>query len=77
MHVQAKVHFLVAQLGRDCDDFTLHIYASLAEQERKMISVRAKAAADVAKRNGKKKSQTAIKKTAAPITSECTPYLDS
>jgi DNA invertase Pin-like site-specific DNA recombinase len=29
---------------KDCDDFTLHIYASLAEQERKMISERIKAA---------------------------------
>ena len=38
------MHFVVAALGRDCDDFTLHIYASLAEQERKMISERIKAA---------------------------------
>ena len=29
--MEHKVHFLVAQLGRDCDEFTLHIYASLAE----------------------------------------------
>jgi DNA invertase Pin-like site-specific DNA recombinase len=52
--MEHKVHFVVAQLGRDCDVFTLHIYASLAEQERKMISERAKAAAAVAKRRGKK-----------------------
>jgi DNA invertase Pin-like site-specific DNA recombinase len=52
--MEHKVHFDVAQLGRDCDDFTLHIYASLAELERKMISERCKAAAAVAKRNGKK-----------------------
>ena len=38
------MHFIVAALGQDCDDFTLHIYASLAEQERKMISERIKAA---------------------------------
>ena len=38
------MHFIVAALGKDCDDFTLHIYASLAEQERKMISERIKAA---------------------------------
>ena len=25
-----RVHFIVAALGKDCDDFTLHIYASLA-----------------------------------------------
>ena len=42
--MEHKVHFIVAALGRDCDDFTLHIYASLAEQERKMISERIKAA---------------------------------
>jgi DNA invertase Pin-like site-specific DNA recombinase len=41
--MEHKVHFVVAALGRDCDDFTLHIYASLAEQERKMISERTKA----------------------------------
>src|SRR5271170_5668360 len=35
--MEHKVHFVVAVLGRDCDNFTLHIYASLAEQERKMI----------------------------------------
>jgi DNA invertase Pin-like site-specific DNA recombinase len=34
--MEHKVHFLVAALGKDVDDFTLHIYASLAEQERKM-----------------------------------------
>ncbi len=42
--MEHKVHFVVAALGRDCDDFTLHIYASFAEQERKMISERIKAA---------------------------------
>jgi DNA invertase Pin-like site-specific DNA recombinase len=42
--MEHKVHFTVAALGRDCDAFTLHIYASLAEQERKMISERVKAA---------------------------------
>ncbi len=41
--MEHKVHFVVAALGKDCDDFTLHIYASLAEQERKMISERTKA----------------------------------
>jgi DNA invertase Pin-like site-specific DNA recombinase len=42
--MEHKVHFIVAAFGRDCDDFTLHIYASVAEQERKMISERIKAA---------------------------------
>jgi DNA invertase Pin-like site-specific DNA recombinase len=52
--MEHKVHFIVAALGRDCDDFTLHIYASMAEQERKMISERCKAAAVISKRKGKK-----------------------
>jgi DNA invertase Pin-like site-specific DNA recombinase len=52
--MEHKVHFIVAQLGRDCDEFTLHIYASLTEQERKLISDRAKAAAQVARRRGRK-----------------------
>jgi DNA invertase Pin-like site-specific DNA recombinase len=52
--MEHKVHFIVAALGRDCDEFTLHIYASLAEQERKMISERQKAAKAAGKRKGKK-----------------------
>jgi len=40
--------------GKDCDHFVLHIYASLAEQERRMISERIKAAKAVQKRNGQK-----------------------
>src|ERR1700734_1823137 len=52
--MEHKVHFVVAALGKDCDDFTLHIYASLAEQERKMISERLKAAFAVAKAKGMK-----------------------
>ena len=52
--MEHKVHFIVAALGRDCDDFTLHIYASLAQQERKMISERVKVALAAAKRRGKK-----------------------
>src|SRR5208282_3697691 len=52
--MEHKVHFVVAVLGRDCDNFTLHIYASLAEQERKMISERLKAAFAIAKAKGMK-----------------------
>jgi DNA invertase Pin-like site-specific DNA recombinase len=32
--MEHKVHFMVAALGRDCDSFTLHIYASLARAIR-------------------------------------------
>ena len=52
--MEHKVHFMVAALGRDCDDFTLHIYASLAEQERKMMSERIKAAMAVRRSKGLK-----------------------
>jgi DNA invertase Pin-like site-specific DNA recombinase len=52
--MEHKVHFVVAVLGRDCHDFTPHIYASLAEQEWKMISERLKAAMAIAKRRGQK-----------------------
>jgi DNA invertase Pin-like site-specific DNA recombinase len=52
--MEHRVHFIVAALGKDCDNFTLHIYASLAEQERKMISERIKAAKAVARRKGQK-----------------------
>ncbi len=52
--MEHAVHFIVAQLGRDCDHFTLHIYACLAEQERKLISERAKATAELEKTRGRK-----------------------
>ena len=52
--MEHRVHFMVAALGKDCDAFTLHIYASLAEQERKLISERNRAAAAAQKRKGRK-----------------------
>jgi DNA invertase Pin-like site-specific DNA recombinase len=52
--MEHKVHFIVAMFGPNVDNFTLHIYASLAEQERKMISERLKAAFAIAKAKGKK-----------------------
>jgi DNA invertase Pin-like site-specific DNA recombinase len=39
-----KVPFIVAELGRDADPFMLHLYAALAEKERRLISERTKAA---------------------------------
>ena len=38
-----RVPFIVCALGRSVDPFTLHIYAALAEQERRMISQRTSA----------------------------------
>jgi DNA invertase Pin-like site-specific DNA recombinase len=52
--MENRVHFMVAALGKDCDDFTLHIYASLAEQERKMISERVTVAIAASKLRGGK-----------------------
>jgi hypothetical protein len=50
--MEHRVHFIVVALGRDCDHFVLHIYATLAEQERKLISERNKAAAAARKLRG-------------------------
>src|SRR6266403_199236 len=49
-----RVPFIVAALGRDVDPFVLHIYAALAEQERKMISQRTSAGLQAAKERGVK-----------------------
>lgn len=47
-----RVRFLVAELGRDTDPFLLHIYAALAEKERKLISERTQAALRKLKQRG-------------------------
>src|SRR5882762_444405 len=39
-----RVPFIVTELGRDADPFMLHLYAALAEKERRLISERTKAA---------------------------------
>jgi DNA invertase Pin-like site-specific DNA recombinase len=48
-----RVPFIVAELGADADPFMLHLYAALAEKERRMISERTKAALAAAKARGK------------------------
>jgi DNA invertase Pin-like site-specific DNA recombinase len=47
-----RVPFIVAELGRDADPFMLHLYAALAEKERRLISERTKAALAVRKSTG-------------------------
>jgi len=47
-----RVPFVVAELGADMDPFMLHIYAALAEKERRMISERTRTALAVRKRQG-------------------------
>src|SRR5436305_4908911 len=49
-----RVPFIVAELGRDADPFMLHLYAALAEKERRLISERTKAALAIPKAQGSK-----------------------
>jgi DNA invertase Pin-like site-specific DNA recombinase len=49
-----RVPFIVAELGRDADPFMLHLYAALAEKERRLISERTKAALSIRKATGAK-----------------------
>jgi DNA invertase Pin-like site-specific DNA recombinase len=49
-----RVPFIVAELGRDADPFMLHLYAALAEKERRLISERTKAALAMRKASGAK-----------------------
>ncbi len=47
-----RIPFIVAELGTDADPFMLHLYAALAEKERKLISERTKAALAAKKAQG-------------------------
>jgi DNA invertase Pin-like site-specific DNA recombinase len=49
-----RVPFIVAELGRDADPFMLHLYAALAEKERRLISERTKSALAAKKASGAK-----------------------
>jgi DNA invertase Pin-like site-specific DNA recombinase len=49
-----RVPFIVAELGRDADPFMLHLYAALAEKERRLISERTKSALAARKGHGTK-----------------------
>src|SRR4051794_41796748 len=49
-----RVPFIVTELGADADPFMLHIYAALAEKERRLISARTKAALGAAKARGQR-----------------------
>jgi DNA invertase Pin-like site-specific DNA recombinase len=49
-----KTPFIVAELGADADPFMLHLYAALAEKERRLISARTKAALAAKKAQGVK-----------------------
>jgi DNA invertase Pin-like site-specific DNA recombinase len=49
-----RVPFIVAELGRDADPFMLHLFAALAEKERRLISERTRAALQAKKASGGK-----------------------
>ncbi|WP_040676089.1 recombinase family protein [Nitrobacter sp. Nb-311A] len=49
-----RVPFMVAELGRDADPFMLHLYAALAEKERRLIAERTRAALHVKRAAGAK-----------------------
>ncbi|MET4701750.1 DNA invertase Pin-like site-specific DNA recombinase [Constrictibacter sp. MBR-5] len=49
-----RVPFLVAELGLDADPFMLHLYAALAEKERRLIAERTKAALTARRARGTK-----------------------
>jgi DNA invertase Pin-like site-specific DNA recombinase len=49
-----RVPFIVTELGVDADPFMLHLYAALAEKERRVISERTRAALAARKAQGKR-----------------------
>jgi DNA invertase Pin-like site-specific DNA recombinase len=52
--MKERVPFIVTELGPDVDPFMLHLYASLAEKERQLISERTSAALQAKKAAGAK-----------------------
>ena len=52
-----RVPFIVAELGIDADPFMLHLYAALAEKERRLIGERTRAALAGRKAQGAKTRQ--------------------
>ncbi len=65
-----RVPFIVAELGRDADPFMLHLYAALAEKERRLISERTKAALAARKAQGAKLGNRRNPREAAALGSE-------
>ena len=83
-----RVPFLVTELGADVDPFMLHIFAALAEKERRLISQRTKAALGALKASGVKlgnpnlaearaKAHEASRAAADAFAATVRPYLDN
>jgi DNA invertase Pin-like site-specific DNA recombinase len=60
-----KVRFFVAELRPDVDPFAMHIYAALAEKERRNIPIRIQQALAAAKVGGFHANATRRRKTGA------------
>jgi DNA invertase Pin-like site-specific DNA recombinase len=65
-----RVPFIVAELGPDADPFMLHIYAALAEKERRLISARTKAALQAAQARGKRLGRNGAERLAPAYKAE-------
>lgn len=50
--MSARVEFIVTELGKQADPFVLHLFAALAEKERRLISERTKAGLAAARKRG-------------------------
>jgi hypothetical protein len=61
------VPFIVAELGADADPFMLHLYAALAEKERRLISERTRAALAQRKAQGARLATSATQVTPPPL----------
>jgi len=62
-----RVPFIVAELGADADPFMPHLYAALAEKERRLISERTRAALAQRKTQGKRLGNPTSSKDAAAL----------
>jgi DNA invertase Pin-like site-specific DNA recombinase len=62
-----RVPFIVAELGADADPFTLHLYAALAEKERRLITERTRAALGACKARGVRLGNTRNPREAAAL----------
>jgi DNA invertase Pin-like site-specific DNA recombinase len=62
-----RVPFIVAELGADADPFMLHLYAALAEKERRLIGERTRSALAARKAQGARLGNPTNAREAAAI----------